>query len=219
VHDEREQALISMRRHIHLARRLECPVVVVRGASVGDDKLHTEAKALELRLDQEGPSESLQEAAKTFVRKVKKKGQKQVEHLCRSLHTLSREFPETTLALEPGGHLDDLLNFDVMGWVLEDLAKHSIGYWHDVGPIHLRERIGLSTQGRWLDSYAPRMVGVHLQDAAENETELPPGTGEIDFKLIVGYLPKNASRVLDVNPRHGRTEILGSVQFLNDLGF
>jgi len=100
-----------------------------------------------------------------------------------------------------------------------DLATRSLGYWHDTGRIQLRERAGLQTQGRWLDAYAPRMVGMHLQDEAEGTAEMPPGSGEVDFKLVAGYLPRDAERVLDINPRHGRAEILAAVQFLADQGF
>ena len=218
VHDEREQALISVRRHIHLARRMGCPVVVLRGASIGDHKLHAEAAALDAKRARNGTSEELQEEAAEFVNRAQKRGQRQVEHLCRSLHTLSAEFPETRLALAPGEHLDDLLGFEPMGWVLDDLAKQGLGYWHDVGHIHTLERAGLPPQGRWLDRFAPRMLGIHLRDAADGEAEMPPGTGEVDFRLIAGYVPADASRVLDVNPRHGRAEILASVQFLQSHG-
>jgi hypothetical protein len=62
------------------------------------------------------------------------------------------------------------------------------------------------------------MIGIHLQDAAEAEIEMPPGQGEVDFKLVAEYTPKTAARVLDIDQRHGRTEILASVQFLNQLG-
>ena len=47
---------------------------------------------------------------------------------------------------------------------------------------------------------------------------MPLGLGEVDFKLIAEYLPKNAERVLEIAPSHGRAEILSSVQFLEDLG-
>ena len=41
---------------------------------------------------------------------------------------------------------------------------------------------------------------------------------EVDFKLVAGYLTRSSERVLEVNPRHGRAEILAAVQFLVDLG-
>ena len=48
---------------------------------------------------------------------------------------------------------------------------------------------------------------------------MPPGTGTVDFKLVAGYLPRTAERVVEINPRHGRGEILAAVQFLVDHGF
>ncbi|HTF86771.1 MAG TPA: TIM barrel protein [Planctomycetota bacterium] len=216
--EEREQAKLSIRRHIQLAQRLGAPFVVLRGSSIADPKMHLEAEDLSHRLSREAASDELREEVRNFVARVQKKGQRQIDHLCRSLHSLRQEFPETRLALEPGTQIDDLLSFEGMGWVLDDLAKQEIGYWHDVGRIHLRERAGLPSQGQWLDTYASRMVGIHLQDAADQETEMPPGLGEVDFKLIASYVPTTATRVVEVNPRHGRAELLASVQFLNDLG-
>jgi sugar phosphate isomerase/epimerase len=215
--EEREQALGSARRHIQVAQRLGAPIVVVRGSSVADNKLHQEAEALHARRAREGWSDELGEEMRAFVQRVQKKGQRQVEHLCRSLHELLNEFPETKLAIEPGGQIDDLLTFEAMGWVLDDLEQ--VSYWHDVGRVHMRQRCGLPGQGRWLETYAARMIGVHLQDAAELEAEMPPGRGEVDFKLVAEYTPKNAVKVLEIDQRHGRTEILASVQFLTDLGF
>lgn len=215
--EEREQALGSARRHIQVAQRLGAPIVVVRGSSVADSKLHQEAEALHARRAREGWSDELGEEMRAFVQRVQKKGQRQVEHLCRSLHELLQEFPEIKLALEPGGQIDDLLTFEAMGWVLDDLEH--VSYWHDVGRVHMRQRCGLPGQGRWLETYAARMIGVHLQDAAEMEAEMPPGQGEVDFKLVAEYTPKNAVKVLEIDQRHGRTEILASVQFLTDLGF
>jgi sugar phosphate isomerase/epimerase len=215
--EEREQARLSIRRHIQLAQRLGAPVVVLRGSSIADAKMSHEAEGLSARMAREPASEELQEQVRVFVAKLAKKGQRQLDHLCRALHALRQEFPETRLALEPGVRIDDLLSFDGMGWVLDDLAKQEIGYWHDVGRIHLRERAGLTTQGQWLDRFASRMVGIHLQDAVDQEAEMPPGLGEVDFRLIASYIPASATRVVDVNPRHGRAELLASVQFLHDL--
>ena len=150
---------------------------------------------------------------------VQKSSQKQVEQFCRSLFTISQEAPDTIFAIEPGRELDDLLGFEAMGWVLDDLTSPGVKYWHDVGRIHMREKQGLPAQGAWLDSFGARMAGIHLQDAAEEEAEMPIGIGEVDFQLLAEYVPRDAERVLEISPRHGRAEILASVQFLVDHGF
>jgi sugar phosphate isomerase/epimerase len=212
--DQREMSINSLRRHIRLAQRYGAPVVIVRGCEVEDKTLRDEAERLHARLVREGPSDELMEKVRELVLQVQKKGQRQVEHVCRSLYTVMSEFPQTRIAVEAGSNFVDLFNFQSVGWMLEDLGRHGLCYWHDTGRIHQRERAGLPTQGQWLDAYANKMLGLHLQDSAENNVEMPPGTGEVDFKLVANYLPSNAERVLEVNPRHGRAEILGAVQFL-----
>lgn len=217
--ESRDRALNSVRRHVRMARAWKCPVIIVRGSKTEDTKHLKQALELEARIAREGRSPELRTEVLEFVVRLQKNGQRQVEHLCRSLHTLMQEHPDVKFAIEPGVEIDDLLGFDAMGWVLDDLQKLGLGYWHDVGRIHMRERVGLPGQAQWLSAYAPRMLGVHLQDAAEAEAERPLGLGEVDFDVIREALPRNIEKVLEIGPQHGRAQILESVQFLLDRGF
>jgi sugar phosphate isomerase/epimerase len=217
--EARERALNSVRRHVRLARAWKCPLIIVRGSKTEDAKALKQALELEARIAREGRSPELRAEVLEFVVRLQKQGQRQVEHLCRSLHTLMQEHPDVKFAIEPGLDIDDLLGFDAMGWVLDDLAKLGLGYWHDVGRIHMRERVGLPGQAQWLAAYAPRMLGVHLQDAAEDEAERPLGLGEVDFQIVREALPRQVEKVLEIAPQHGRAQILQSVQFLLDRGF
>jgi sugar phosphate isomerase/epimerase len=217
--DARECALNCVRRHIRLAQKYGCPTVIVRGCEVEDSALHDEADKLVARILRDGIGDGSRAEVRELVSRIEKKGHRQVEHLCRSLHTLLAEYPETKLAIEPGPSFMDLLHFDAVGWVLDDLARQSVAYWHDTGRVQVREREGLPTQGKWLEAYGDKMLGVHLQDSADGQAELPPGTGQVDFKLVASYVPTDAERVLEINSRHGRAEILGAVQFLVDQGF
>jgi sugar phosphate isomerase/epimerase len=219
VEDNREMAINSLRRHIKLAQRFSCPTVIVRGCEVEDKHLREEAEKLTARFLRGDRSDEFREAARELVARVHKKSQRQIDHLCRSLFTLLTELPQTRIAIEPGNSFLDLLNFEAVEWVLSDLGKHGLGYWHDTGRIHLREKAGLPNQGQWLDRYASRMIGMHLQDAAESTAEMPPGAGEVDFKLVHDFMVSNTERVLEINPRHGRAEILAAVQFLLSRGF
>jgi sugar phosphate isomerase/epimerase len=219
---ERERALNSMRRHLRLAETWQCPRIIVRGTRIGDSGLSRRADDLAILvlkdgLGEEGKESPLAKGIQAVAAEVHQRGQKQLDHLCRGLHTLSKEAPDLVFCIEPGEHLDDLLNFEAMGWLLEDLP--SLSYWHDVGHIHMRERQGLPTQGDWLDRFAPRMAGIHLHDASATQIELPVGLGEVDFKLVAEYTPKSATRVLEIEATHGRAEVLSSVQALMNLGF
>jgi sugar phosphate isomerase/epimerase len=218
---ERERALNSLRRHLRLADTWGCTRFVVRGTSVDDPALKARAEELEGRMAVEGLGEEGAEGAlateiRGLAEEVQTKGQTQVEHLCRGLHALRKEFPSVHLCVEAGERLDDLMGIEAMGWVQADLPD--ICYWHDAGVIHQRERQGLPGQGEWLDRFANRMGGMHLQDADGDMCELPVGLGEIDFKLIAEYAPKEALRVVEIGSRHGRAEILASVQALINFG-
>jgi len=219
VEEECERALNSLRRHVRLARSWGCGTVVLRGSKVENPGLVRRANELRARWDRGGLDPDLKEEIVDFVAKVQRSSQAQIEQFCRSLYVLLHESPETVFALEPGREIDDLFGYDAMGWVLGDLAFDNLRYWHDVGRIHLRERLGLPAQGIWLDSFGARMAGIHLQDAAEEEAEMPVGAGEVDFQLLAEYVPVGAEKVLEIGPRHGRAEILSSVQFLVDRGF
>lgn len=218
VAEECERALNSVRRHVRLARSWGCETVVLRGSKLEDVKLQKLASDLESRLATDGSSPEIKEEILAFVRKAQRQQQSQIEQFCRSLHTLRQEAPDMTFAIEPGREIDDLLGFDAIGWILEDFDQR-VGYWHDVGRVHLRETIGLPPQGEWLEAYAARMIGIHLQDAAADEAEMPIGSGEVDFQLLREYVPEGAERVVEISPSHGRAEILVSVRFLTDNGF
>jgi sugar phosphate isomerase/epimerase len=216
---ECERALSSIRRHVRLARTWGCRTVVVRGNRMEKPKLRACARELDERIAKEGIGPELREEIQSFVREAQKRSHCQIEQFCRSLFTLHQEAPDVVFAIEPGRAIDDLLGFDAMGWILDDLNTPSIGYWHDVGRIHLREKMGLPPQGDWLEAYSSRMIGIHLQDAADEQCEMPVGCGEVDFRLLSEYVPSGAERVIEIGPRHGRAEILASVQFLEEHGF
>lgn len=216
--DIREQGLLSVRRHVRLAQQFGAPVVVLRGGTVEDPDLHGRARELEELLRKVGPEEEVRDQVVEYAKELQNKSQVQIEHFCRCLHEVAKEFPDTRLAIEPGVQLTDLMHFEAVGWVLSDLERQGLGYWHHVGRIFARERAGLPPQGQWLDTYGPRMLGVHLMDASSEEVGLPPGSGEVDFKLIGSYLNTEISRVVEVSPKHGRAEILASVRFLVDQG-
>jgi len=218
---ERERALNSLRRHLRLAETWTCPRFVVRGTRVENAELKSRAELLEGRVATEGlgvdgAEGELAGEIRDLADNVQEKGQAQVEHLCRGLHTLKKEFPDVHICVEAGECLDDLMGIEAMGWVMGDLPD--LCYWHDAGVIHQRQRQGLPGQGDWLDRFGSRMGGMHLQDADGDKHELPVGLGEIDFKLIAEYAPKDALRVIEIGHRHGRAEILASVQALMNFG-
>ena len=216
--DERAQALLSCRRHIRIASQYECPVVILRGCQVENAKLSAAADNLHERLVESGPDEDLLAEVAQHGAKVARSSQSQIDHFCRGIHKLLTEFPDVTIAIEAGMHYNDLCSYETVGWMLEDLAKQGLRYWHDTGRIYIRERAGLPPEGQWLDTFGACLVGAHIHDSDGVLCEMPPGKGAVDFKLLAEYLPKDAERVIEVNSRHPRAEILAAVQTLESLG-
>ncbi len=219
--EQREMALASSRRHIQLAQRLGAPTVILRGCAIENAKIEAQADdflARHAKVDRDG-LELLQEETRAFIHKVQAKAQRQIEHFCRSVHALRKEFPETQLAIAPGNELNDLFGFEAVQWVMDDLSAHRVGFWHDTARIHRRGQMGLQNHGDWLEAFGPKTYGVHLRDATHDDFGLPPSLGEVDFKLVHEYLPKTAAKVIDVDPTHGRPEVLASVQYLMGLGY
>jgi sugar phosphate isomerase/epimerase len=219
--EEREMALSSSRRHIQLAQRLGAPTVILRGCAIENPKVEAKADEFLERHSNVDPDDldALKEETREFIHKVQLKAHKQIEHFCRSVHTLRKEFPETQLAIAPGNELNDLFGFDAVNWVMDDLSAHRVGFWHDTARIHRRGLLGLQNHGDWLEAFGSKTYGVHLRDATHDDFGLPPSLGEVDFKLVAEYLPKEAAKVVDVDPTHGRPEVLASVQFLMGLGY
>lgn len=219
--EQRDMALASSRRHIQLAQRLGAPTVILRGCAIENAKVEAEADDLlrrHAKVDRDG-LELLQEETREFIHKIQRKSHRQIEHFCRSIHTLRKEFPETKLAIAPGNELNDLFGFEAVQWVMDDLSAHRVGFWHDTARIHRRGKMGLQSHGDWLEAFGSKTYGVHLRDATHDDFGLPPSLGEVDFELVAEYLPKDAAKVIDVDPTHGRPEVLASVQFLMGLGY
>jgi hypothetical protein len=137
--DRRKRAVNSLRRHARLALEYKCRRVIVRGSQVEDAGLKQRARSFDTEVVEKGLTLDLCERLAPFVQEVQQEGQAQVQQLCRSLHEVMAAFPDIQFALEPGRGIDDLLGYDAMGWVLDDLERQGLGYWHDVGRIHLRD--------------------------------------------------------------------------------
>ena len=92
-------------------------------------------------------------------------------------------------------------------------------YWHNTGNAYLHEKLEWSDENAWLGEYGTWTVGVHLHDAQEFETHLPPGAGEIDFKGILELLPAKAIHVVDLHSKFTDAEVKLGINELRRIGF
>src|SRR5688572_9104833 len=108
VPEESERAMNSVRRHVRLAMRWGCTAIVLRGAKVEDTALRKEAEGLQQRIARGSENGTLEEDVSEYVRRMQRRSQRQVEQLCRTVHTLSQEFPEVSFVVGSAREVDDL---------------------------------------------------------------------------------------------------------------
>ena len=142
-----------------------------------------------------------------------------LDRAIRVLHRLLKEEPEITFCLENRLYFHQLPGFEALTYIFEDLKSPRLAYWHNTGFAQVQESLGGTEAGLWLDRYAYRLAGVHLQDACGLETHLPPGAGSVDFKGVRQALPMEVPRIMDLKPETTPEEFRIAIQELKLLGF
>ncbi|MFQ5749451.1 MAG: hypothetical protein ACE5H3_08350, partial [Planctomycetota bacterium] len=83
-----------------------------------------------------------------------------------------------------------------------DPGLAGIGLWFDPAVAEARAALAHEPPGLWLDSLARHIVGATLQDFSVGRDRLPPGEGQVDWRLVAEYLPRGAVRVLALAPSY-----------------
>ncbi len=74
------------------------------------------------------------------------------------------------------------------------------------------------TNEEWLKRYASRIIGVHLHDVSGINDHLAPGLGEVDYRMVASYLPKEAYRVLEVQSFNTTEQVKNGLKVLAEAG-
>lgn len=214
----RQAALQSILLDVEIAKRAHASMLTLRGGFVAVPGILDRIKTMlaHIRMGRERETLELREEIRLAVAPHRLK---HLDRLCRSLHAIARAQPGLKLAIETPPDPHFLPNPEEMGHVLEDLAGLPIFYMHDTGNAALLERIENIPHGRWLEALVPRLAGARLHDILGLDRHLPPGLGEIDWKLIGDYAPRAALGILDLAPEHGIDGIRGATQFVAKFGW
>jgi sugar phosphate isomerase/epimerase len=122
------------------------------------------------------------------------------------------------LGVENRYHYLDLPSLEEMGELLALGSPERVGFLYDVGHAHTLDRLGFTPHEEWLKLYASRIIGTHLHDAVGVDDHLSPGLGEVDFRMVASYLPKEAYRVLEVHHSNSPGQIKAGLQILAESG-
>jgi HAD superfamily hydrolase (TIGR01549 family) len=122
------------------------------------------------------------------------------------------------IGVENRYHYLDLPTLDEMGELLALAGSDRIGFLYDVGHAQTQDRLGFTPHEEWLKRYASRIIGVHLHDVTGVNDHQAPGLGEVDFRMVASYLPKEAYRVLEVQSFNTPEQVKAGLKILVDSG-
>ena len=198
--EERQEAVKRTLQTIDNAHDLEAGAVVLHCGRVA---MPAETRQLCGRFRQENP---LSEATRRWLEeKIAARDRLKPAHidaLCFSLEKLLRaaDQREVLLGLETRYHYHELPGPEDFRPLLQKFEGAPIGYWHDTGHAFVNEQLGLTAEGGLLQNLADRLIGIHLHDAQGLEDHLPPGSGQIDFKVFAAHLASGALPVMELRP-------------------
>jgi sugar phosphate isomerase/epimerase len=216
----RQQGVRAVQRSIDLARELGVRTVVVHAGKVDVDR---QLEKTLWHLFEAGQSRTAQydEAKDRLLAARAAQAEANLEAVQRSLIELAEYAGRSAikLGIENRYHYLEIPSPNELGRLLEAIGDERVGFWYDVGHAHTLERLGFYAHRAWVQHYASRMIGVHLHDVIGLKDHQAPGSGEVDWELVVDYLPNNAI-IRTCELRHYLTseQVVAGLQFLAGKG-
>lgn len=120
------------------------------------------------------------------------------------------------LGLENRYHYHELPGPDDFKVIFDKFKGAPVGYWHDTGHAHANKILGMIPENSLLETYADRLIGIHLHDAVGLNDHIPPGSGEIDFAALKSFLKTDTIKVIELNPGIASSEVLLGIRFVRE---
>lgn len=216
---ERTAALALVAGAVASAKALGARHVVLRLGELGLPTLRQREQELRARLRLEGSTPEVLAAAAPLLREIDARSEPYLERACRILFEICRAEPDVRFAIATPDSLLGFPNFKVLGLLFSELKGRNVGYWHDAAAARDQERAGAAPPRAWAGDFGERAYGASLADVQGAERGLPPGAGEIDFRLLRESLPRGIPAVLDVEHGVPAGELRLAVALLRSLGY
>ena len=215
----RQQGVASIKRSIELAHQLGAHTVIVHPGQVqADGTLEKELRALVTAGEAQSPKflEIRDRMVQIRVSLIGPYMDAVKKSLLELLDFASRF--QVRIGIENRYHHLDIPSLDEMGELLALEVSDRFGFLYDVGHAQTLDRLGFYPHEEWLKRYASRIIGIHLHDALGVDDHKAPGLGEVDFRMVGSYLPKNAYRTLEVQSSNTPEQIKAGLKILVDTG-
>lgn len=197
--DCRQQGLKAIKRSIELASTLSVRTLVVHAGQVSPDMV-LENKLRDLYEGNLTETAQYQDTKRYIIaRRLKLSGpcfQAVVKSLKELVEYASRY--DVCLGLENRYHYFDIPTQDEMSALLALAEPDQLGFIYDVGHATAMDRLGFFPNEMWLKRFGGRIFGAHLHDVIGISDHYAPGLGDVNFRMVAGYLPKEAFRTVEV---------------------
>lgn len=206
-------ALDRARLHawIGALRELQVSSLVIEAGPLRADGMRQRGQRLRDSLQTEGKNTLGAEAIEELRAASKPIEERELEQFARFLHALFQAAPGLRVALALEDHPAALLTPGSLKLLREEAGLPPFGLWYDSARAEARAALGLDQPGDWLDLHAGQITGVTLHDWADGQDQRLIGEGQVDFRLLAEYLPRDASRVLSAAPVYPK-ELLPAAQ-------
>jgi len=217
--DCRQQGLAAVKRSIELAAALSVRTVVVHAGHVSLDMV-LDKKLRKLFEDGLAETAEYHEIKKLMMESRLKLIGPCLEAVVKSLKELLKYASKhgVRLGLENRYHYFDIPTLDEMSALLALAEPDRLGFIYDVGHATVMDRLGFFQNEMWLKRFGGRIFGTHLHDVIGISDHRAPGMGDVDFRIVAGYLPKEASRTMEVMSFNTPEQLKTGLKILVDTG-
>lgn len=133
------------------------------------------------------------------------------EKTLKSLDALSRfaQKMNILLGIENRVYFMEIPSFEEIALILKKFEGSTVCYWHDVGHAQVFEELGFTSHKDFLQSYSPRMTGIHLHDVKGVRDHLAPGCGNFDFLTLKPYIKNSTIKIIEAH----RTATIDDIKY------
>ena len=215
--EERERAVEYTIKTIELADAIDARIAICHLGYV--DITDPTKKLMELYERGEKESDDFQDILQEANDKREAGQQRSLDAVFFSLDKLIRraEKLDVLIGIENRREFRQIPNPDEIGIILSEFHGANIGYWHNTGYAQLQDNLGIADHEEFLKQFSDRMIGIHLHDVKSTKDHMIPGTGDLDLKMVSGYLSEDVVKVMQLTPEATKEEIMEGLSLLKEL--
>ncbi|MFO7936230.1 MAG: sugar phosphate isomerase/epimerase family protein [Kiritimatiellia bacterium] len=219
--DEKVMARINIERTLEFTAKMGARVMVLHAGRIFLNSFfsrmstHTLADAIAAEGGNDG--DRYMRLLEKALKRRKARAAKYFNSFCVTLEALLPRFEEAgvTLALENLPSIEAFPDMAEMLMLKERFDTPALAYWHDIGHAQVREFFRWERHTEVLQALLPFTAGTHIHDAQPLlDDHLPPGTGEVNFKDLIGLRDQSIVKVFEPSPDILPADLKKSLEFM-----